>query len=66
MEDSKYGGILGDLKALCMKDLETANTLLKQHLTGTELTDDKTVIMEKTIQVSRTYYFFFLQIETVC
>jgi hypothetical protein len=50
-EDSKQGGFLDDLKVLRVKDLETANTLLKQHLTGTELTDDKTMIMEKTIQV---------------
>lgn len=60
IEDSKHGGLLGDLRVLRLKDLETANTLLKQHLTGKELTGDKTMIMEKIIQVFTIYIFSFL------
>jgi linoleate 10R-lipoxygenase len=50
IDDPKQGGLLGDLKAIRVKDLETADNLLKQELSGTQLTDDKTMIMERTIQ----------------
>ncbi|KAI1428685.1 linoleate diol synthase [Xylaria sp. FL1777] len=46
----KRPGFRQDLKALSMKDLRTVVTILKGVLKG-ELIDDKTMIMERTIQL---------------
>lgn len=45
-------GLLDDLKAMRIKDLETLQMTLKQELGSSKLTDDKTMLMERTIQVN--------------
>jgi hypothetical protein len=55
IDDPKKGALLGDLEVLRVKDYETAIALLKQHLSGSELTDDRTMIMEKTIQACGSF-----------
>lgn len=45
-------GLLDDLKALRIKDLETLHMTMHQELGSSKLTDDKTMLMEKLIQVN--------------
>lgn len=45
-------GLWDDLKALRIKDLETLEMTIKQELGTSKLADDKTMLMEKLIQVS--------------
>ncbi|GAW12865.1 hypothetical protein ANO14919_022360 [Xylariales sp. No.14919] len=47
----KRPGFKQDLKALSKKDLQTIKTIIKSKLKGEQLIDDKTMIMEKTIQL---------------
>ncbi|KAF2969292.1 hypothetical protein GQX73_g4248 [Xylaria multiplex] len=47
----KRPGFKQDLKALSKKDLKTITTILKSKLKGEQLIDDKTMIMEHTIQL---------------
>ena len=44
-------GWFDDLKALRIKDVETLEMIIQQELSGSTLTNDKTMIMEKAIQV---------------
>ncbi|KAI3322602.1 linoleate diol synthase [Xylariaceae sp. AK1471] len=48
---TKRPGLKQDLKALSKKDLKTIRTILKSKLKGEQLIDDKTMIMEHTIQL---------------
>lgn len=48
----EQSGLLDDLKALRIKDLETLQMTMKQELGSSNLADDKTMLMEKLIQVS--------------
>ncbi|TGJ84208.1 hypothetical protein E0Z10_g4588 [Xylaria hypoxylon] len=47
----KRPGFKQDLKALTKKDLKTIATIVKSKLKGEQLIDDKTMIMERTIQL---------------
>ena len=49
--------MLDDLKALRIKDLETLQMTMKQELGSSNLADDKTMLMEKLIQVSLSLEF---------
>lgn len=50
--EPKQISLWDDLKAMRIKDYETLDMTLKQELSGTKLTDDRSMLMEKTIQVS--------------
>ena len=56
VDDPKQGGLFDDLKAMRVKDYATLNQLFTQHLSGSVLTDDKTMIMERVIQVNYFRY----------
>ncbi|KAK6604717.1 Linoleate 10R-lipoxygenase [Botrytis cinerea] len=47
----EQSGLLDDLKALRIKDLETLQMTMKQELGSSNLADDKTMLMEKLIQL---------------
>ncbi|TAQ87459.1 hypothetical protein B7494_g4210, partial [Chlorociboria aeruginascens] len=49
--EPKESGLFDDLKAMRMKDVETLDMALKVELGSTKLTDDKTMLMERTIQL---------------
>ena len=51
VNDPKQSGLFDDLKAMKVKDFATLNQLFIQHLSDSELTDDKTMVMERVIQV---------------
>lgn len=61
IDNPKKDGLFGDLAAMNIENYETAIALLKQHLSGQELTDDRTMIMEKTIRVCEPFQFCFEQ-----
>ncbi|RDW75784.1 hypothetical protein BP5796_06605 [Coleophoma crateriformis] len=44
-------GLWDDLKAMRIKDFETLDMTLKQELSSTKLTDDRSMLMERTIQL---------------
>ncbi|KAI1185120.1 linoleate diol synthase [Nemania serpens] len=48
---TKRPGLKQDLKAMTKKDVKTIATILKGKLKGEQLIDDKTMIMEHTIQL---------------
>ncbi|KAI0402197.1 linoleate diol synthase [Xylaria palmicola] len=48
---TKRPGLKQDLKAMSKKDVKTILTILKSKLKGEQLSDDKTMIMEHTIQL---------------
>ncbi|KAI1148496.1 linoleate diol synthase [Nemania diffusa] len=48
---TKGPGLKQDLKAMTKKDIKTIVTIVKSLLTGEQLIDDKTMIMEHTIQL---------------
>lgn len=45
-------GLWDDLKAMRIKDFDTLDMTLKQELSSTKLTDDRSMLMERTIQVT--------------
>ena len=51
VNDPKQSGLFDDLKAMKVKDFATLNQLFIQHISDSELTDDKTMVMERVIQV---------------
>lgn len=51
LDHSEPSGLIGDIKSLGFKDAKTLVEVMKSKATG-ELQDDKTYIMERTIQVS--------------
>ena len=52
LDHAEPSGFLQDVKALGFKDAKTLMEVMKSKATG-ELQDDKTYIMERTIQVIR-------------
>lgn len=53
----EQSGLWDDLKTLRIKDLETLQMTIKQELGSSNLADDKTMLMEKLIQVGLTLEF---------
>ena len=51
LDHQQHSGLLSDIKAMGFKDVRTLIDVMKNKATG-ELQDDKTYLMEKTIQVS--------------
>jgi linoleate 10R-lipoxygenase len=55
-DDPKPSGSLwDDLKAMRVKDYQTLHMLLEKELNKESLTDDKTMVMERVIQVRRSH-----------
>ncbi|KAM7205146.1 hem peroxidase [Naviculisporaceae sp. PSN 640] len=50
-ENKKWGKLSADLKTLRLADLKTLKNMIKAKIKGEKLTDDKTMIMEKVIQM---------------
>ena len=54
LDHKEPSGLMSDMKALGFKDVHTLMDVMKNKASGA-LQDDKTYLMEKTIQVSLTY-----------
>ena len=54
LDHAEPSGLMGDLKRLGFKDAKTLMDVMKSKASG-ELQDDKTYIMERTIQVTATH-----------
>lgn len=54
LEHSEPSGLVSDIKSLGFKDAHTLMGVMKNKVTG-ELQDDKTYLMEKTMQASQHY-----------
>ena len=53
-DEKPQGSFFDDLKSMRVKDFATLHMLLEKELNKGELTDDKTMVMERVIQVSRS------------
>lgn len=54
LKQSEPSGLMSDIKALGFRDAHTLMDVMKNKVTG-ELQDDKTYLMEKTMQASQWY-----------
>jgi hypothetical protein len=65
LDDPKPSGSMwDDLKALRVKDYATLHMLLEKELSGDSLTDDKTMVMERVIQVKQRMLYFHTELTT--
>ncbi len=54
LDHTQPSGLMSDIKAMGFKDVHTLIEVMKTKVKG-ELQDDKTYMMEQTIQVSRSF-----------
>ena len=60
LEHDTTSGFFGDIKSLGFRDVNTLKDLIKSKASG-ELVDDKTMLMERIIQVCTQLQFFVLR-----